>query len=84
MKFDDCRKVYACEICGAPAEAHEIITRKTGGPCEEWNQIRFCRVHHRLIHSLGRYSFALAYPQFRDKIEAACERMGRVFDKGGK
>jgi hypothetical protein len=77
-----------CAICGRPAHPHEIVTRGSGGPREPWNVIDLCDDHHTLgadsFHRLGRYSFAKRWPQFSDKIKAACERMGRVFDKEGK
>lgn len=80
-------ELHHCEICGAPwAQRHEIISRKTGGPREAWNTLWLCADHHTLgpysFHKLGRYSFAIMWPQFFDKIKSACERMGRTFKKG--
>jgi hypothetical protein len=83
MKYPDCQVVRYCEHCGKPAEAHEIISRGSGGPREPWNTIYLCRVHHRMFHDMGRYSFSLRFPMFYEKIKVACERAGRVFDKGG-
>ena len=74
-----------CETCGHPTEeGHHIITRKSGGPEEEWNYLALCKVCHMVFHSIGRYSFALRYPVVYDKIKEACEKMGRVFNKGEK
>lgn len=75
-----------CEICGKPnAQRHEIITRKTGGPREEWNTLWLCTDHHTLgpdaFHRIGRYSFAVRYPAVYQKIVAACQKMGRTFKK---
>jgi hypothetical protein len=83
MKFDDCYAIHYCEQCGSIAEAHEIISRGSGGPREPWNTIYLCRVHHRLYHDLGRYTFALRFPMFYERIEAACRRAGRVLNKEG-
>ena len=74
-----------CEVCGHPAEElHHLITRKSGGPDEPWNWLALCRYCHAGFHSIGRYSFALRYPQVYDKIKSVCEKMGRTFDKEGK
>lgn len=74
-----------CEICGAqPVDGHHIITRKTGGAEEEWNYLALCRADHQLFHMLGRASFALRFPVVLDKIKQACEKSGRVLDKGGR
>lgn len=78
MKFADCKERLFCELCGQPAERHEIVTRGSGGPREPWNQLTLCRDHHDAFHRIGRTSFAAAYPQFAERIESACERMGRV------
>lgn len=72
-----------CEICGAPADTHEWVTRGAGGPCEDWNQGRLCRFHHGQYHNMGRVSFAIKYPQFMERIKTACEQCGKVFDKSG-
>ena len=72
-----------CELCGAPADPHEWVTRGAHGPREGWNQASLCRFHHGQYHSMGRVSFAMAYPQFMERIKAACERCGKVFDKTG-
>ncbi len=75
----------SCEACGFPSEElHHIITRRSGGPDEEWNWLALCKGCHLLFHSLGRASFCKRYPHLTDKVREACERMGRVFDKGGK
>jgi len=72
-----------CEVCQAPStDLHHIITRKTGGPDEYWNYLALCKIDHQVFHMMGRYSFTVRYPQFREKIQSACERMGRTFDKG--
>lgn len=72
-----------CEVCGAsPVDGHHIISRRTGGAEEPWNYLALCRVCHTIFHMLGRYSFSLRFPMFYEKIKAACEREGRVFDKG--
>jgi 5-methylcytosine-specific restriction endonuclease McrA len=71
-----------CETCGhITEEGHHIISRKTDGPEEDWNYLALCRVCHMVFHSIGRYSFAQRYPVVRDKIEQACLKMGRTFDK---
>jgi len=88
VKFEDCNEIHRCEICNERADPHEIITRATGGPREPWNVIYLCPVHHTMgpfaFHRLGRVGFAIKFPQFRDKIIAACERMGREYDKSGR
>jgi hypothetical protein len=78
MRYDDCKVAKRCEICGQRADPHEIISRKTGGPREAWNVIYLCFIHHREYHDLGRSSWARKYPQFLDKITAACEQAGRI------
>lgn len=72
-----------CEVCNAfPVEGHHIITRKTGGAEADWNYLALCKVCHAVFHMVGRHSFALRYPAVYDKIKEACEKSGRVFDKG--
>jgi hypothetical protein len=34
VKFTDCDEPKHCEICGARADPHEIISRGSGGPRE--------------------------------------------------
>jgi hypothetical protein len=73
-----------CEVCGmTPVEGHHLVTRSTGGAEEYWNYLALCKVDHTIFHAIGRYSFALRYPQFHDKIKQACEKSGRIFDKVG-
>jgi 5-methylcytosine-specific restriction endonuclease McrA len=72
-----------CETCDHTAEEiHHIISRKSGGPDEEWNWLALCKYCHAGFHSIGRYSFAVRYPSATAKIKDACERAGRVFNKG--
>jgi 5-methylcytosine-specific restriction endonuclease McrA len=74
-----------CEVCGHPAEElHHILTRKSGGPDEEWNWLALCKYCHNGFHSIGRYSFALRFPIVHDKIRDACARLGRTFNREGK
>jgi len=74
-----------CEVCGSPiVQGHHIITRATGGVEEYWNYLALCPVDHTIFHAIGRYSFALRFPQLSDKIEEACRLSGRKFDKGAK
>jgi hypothetical protein len=84
MKYHDIDDRHFCQVygCAERAEKHHIISRGSGGPDDEWNILWLCAFHHRMrpdsFHRLGRSSFAAAYPQFADKIAAACERAGRV------
>jgi hypothetical protein len=78
MKFSDDQPHHFCEICGSRADPHEIISRGSGGPREPWNTIFLCFTHHREYHDRGRTTWARMYPQFADKIAAACTRAGRV------
>ena len=72
-----------CETCDHPSEElHHIISRKSGGADEEWNWLALCKYCHAGFHSIGRYSFAMRYPSATAKIKDACERVGRVFNKG--
>jgi hypothetical protein len=79
MKYHDCDVPHFCEICGGYAEAHEIVSRGSGGPREPWNQIFLCREHHAIFHALGRVQFARRFPQFEARIRTACKKMGRKF-----
>jgi hypothetical protein len=76
------KPIRFCELCGRPGECHHIITRGSGGDDDPSNIMILCPDHHTLgptaFHRIGRSSFAAAYPQFADKIAAACERAGRV------
>jgi hypothetical protein len=69
----------ACEACGFKTEElHHIISRKTQGPDEDWNWLALCLVCHRIYHDFGRTTFAERFPHLREKIETACEKMGRM------
>lgn len=75
--------VHGCEVCGAcSAQRHEIVSRGSGGPREDWNTIWLCPDHHTLgpdaYHRIGRTTFAARFPQFAERIVLACARMGRV------
>jgi len=78
MKYHDCDTSKRCEICGDPANPHEIISRGSGGKREAWNVIYLCFKHHREYHDKGRTTWIAMYPEFEDKIVAACSRMGRI------
>jgi 5-methylcytosine-specific restriction endonuclease McrA len=72
-----------CEACGFPSEQlHHILSRRSGGPDEEWNWMALCKCCHNNFHALGRASFAERYLATMDRIVLACERMGRKFNKG--
>lgn len=71
-----------CEACGFQSEElHHILTRRSGGPDMDWNWLALCKACHVVFHTVGRYSFAMRYPLTMEKIKAACEHMGRKFDK---
>lgn len=72
-----------CEACEGwkTEELHHILSRRSGGPDEEWNWLALCKACHLVFHSVGRASFAKRYPWLEDKIKAACDKMGRKFDK---
>ena len=73
----------SCEACGFPSEQlHHILSRRSGGPDIEWNWMALCACCHANFHQLGRFSFARRYPVTMEKIRAACEHLGRKFDKG--
>lgn len=86
MRFDDCREVHTCEICHRPAQRHHIITRGSGGKDDEVNIMYLCPDHHTMgpdaFHRIGRESFMARFPQFRERIEAACAAYGREAHKG--
>jgi len=49
-----------CEVgrCNRPGEGHHITPRSLGGcDCKE-NKITMCRLHHSLLHSIGKWIFA--------------------------
>jgi len=72
----------SCEVCGSSSEQlHHILSRRSGGPDEEWNWMALCKCCHNNFHSLGRASFARRFPIVMHKIREACERMGRKMDK---
>ena len=74
-----------CEACGFPSEElHHIISRRSGGLDEEWNWLALCKVCHSIFHNSGRVTFCKRFPHLEDKVKAACDAMGRVFDKGAK
>ena len=66
-----------CLICGVrPADNHEICSRGSGGPEEDWNQLRLCRVHHTEAHTLGWFAFIQKYPRLAGKVIAARNKRG--------
>lgn len=72
-----------CEACGnwQSEELHHILSRRSGGPDEDWNWLALCKACHLVFHTVGRYSFTLRYPACEEKIKAACATMGRKFNK---
>lgn len=85
MKFHDFDEWHSCELCGQQASPHEIVTRGSGGKREPINVIWLCPDHHTMgpdaFHRIGRESFMARFPQFRERIEAACEKYGRYSHK---
>jgi len=74
-----------CEACGFPSEElHHVLSRASGGPDDEYNWLALCKADHILFHAMGRASFCKRYPHLEAKVCEACDRMGRVFDKGAK
>ena len=63
------------------------MTRGAHGPRDPWNVIYLCDDHHTLgpdaFHRIGRSTFAARFPQFEEKIRAACERMHKPFYEVG-
>lgn len=73
-----------CEACGFKSEElHHILSRRSGGPDEEWNWLALCKVCHRCFHDFGRAKFCDRFPHLVAKVRAACDKIGRVFDKRG-
>lgn len=85
-KYHDCDEWHSCEICDQRADPHEIVTRGSGGKREPDNVIYLCPDHHTMgpdaFHRIGRESFMERFPQFRERIEKACEKYGRQAHKG--
>jgi hypothetical protein len=71
----------ACEACNIvqSGQLHHCITRNTGGPSEDWNELALCVSCHTEVHAAGRRTFARRYPHLESKIREACKRMGRKF-----
>jgi hypothetical protein len=88
VKFNDIDEWHGCEVygCNQRASQHEIVTRGSGGKREPINVIWLCDDHHVLgpdaFHRIGRESFMARFPQFRERIEAACAHYGREVHKG--
>ena len=79
MKFSDIREMHPCEVCGRmDGQRHHIVTRGSGGDDDKSNLMWLCAEHHVGFHSQGRSTWAAEYPEFSERIMAACERAGRV------
>lgn len=70
-----------CEICGGPAEPHEIVSRGAGGKREPWNTIYLCRPCHRYYDDAGWVRFVAAYPALRAKVQEARRTAGKHLDE---
>lgn len=58
---------FTCVVTGCPgADAHHLITRKSGGSDEPWNLIYLSHALHQEVHSIGMMRFAQKYPAVRD------------------
>jgi hypothetical protein len=69
-----------CEACRnqRTEEAAHIVTKKTGGPAEDWNLLGLCySCHEGTFHQKGWKSFCDIFPHLAGKIVAARIRMGR-------
>lgn len=52
------------------AEAHHIITVKSGGPDAEWNLMPLCRSAHTEVHKIGLTKFADKYGRVKSWLLA--------------
>lgn len=71
------REVRRCEVCGAVADAHHIVSRGAGGSDEPYNLISLCRQHHGDYHQVGWVKFLEWFPALGPKVRTAREMAGR-------
>ena len=69
-----------CQACRIQptAEAAHIVSKKTGGPTEDWNLLALCYgCHEGTFHQYGWLTFCDIFPHLAGKVIAARIRCGR-------
>lgn len=69
-----------CEACRRErtADAHHIVSEKSGGPTEPWNLLALCFFCHVPgFHTMGWVRFCDRWPHIAGKVTAARIRMAR-------
>lgn len=73
----------SCLVCGQHSETHHVLSRKAYPEYidEKWNHMELCRLHHRMAHDIGLYSFAKKFNLIENILDRGFFFDGRKFRK---